>query len=179
MLSPYVNTQPQNKDLLQQTKFLFTFSRIPNTQYFCQEVNLPGGYLDDIIHPTPFSDLHVPGTKFHYDPLEVKFLVNEDLTSWSDIYYWLRGMTFPENFDEYRNLKNLSPFTINSKKPQYSDGSLQILTALNNRKITIDFYDLFPENLSGINFTTTDENTTPLVATANFRFSYLRVSTIS
>jgi hypothetical protein len=170
------NFTPQNKNLLQPTKFLLTFGRIPDVQYFCQEVNLPGGYLDDIIHPTPFSDLHVPGTKFHYDALEIKFLVNEDLSSWTDIYYWLRGMTFPESFDEYANLKNLSPLTKNAKKPQYSDGSLQILSALNNTKIIIDFYDMFPENLTGINFTTMDENTTPILATASFRFSYFKVN---
>lgn len=169
------NFTPENKNLLQTTKFLLTFGRLPNVQFFCQKVNLPGGYLDDIIHPTPFSDLHTPGNKIHYDPVEIEFLVNEDLSSWYEIYEWLRAMTFPENFEEYKNLRNLSPLLQNAKKPQYSDGSLQILSAMNNTKITIDFYDMFPERLSGIDFSTMDENTTPIVSSASFRFSYFKI----
>lgn len=177
--SPTNNFSPKNKNLLQTTKFLLTFGRIPNVQYFCQEINLPGGYLDDIIHPTPFSDLHTPGNKIHFDSLDISFLVNEDLESWLEIYKWLKGMTFPENFEEYNNLKNLSPLLQNAKKPQYSDGTLQILSAMNNVNLRVNFYDMFPENISGINFSTMDENTTPILAKASFRFSYYKIEKIS
>jgi hypothetical protein len=175
MLSPYVNTQPQNTNLLQQTKFLLLFSRAPNAQYFCQEVNIPGITLSEAVQPTPFVDLYRPGDKISYDTFDISFIINEDLSAWTDIHDWIRGMAFPDNFTEYDNIKNLSPFISNTKTPQYSDASLQINTALNNKKLIIEFSDMFPINLSAINFTTTDENNTTMTARASFRFTQYKI----
>jgi hypothetical protein len=178
MLSPYNNTQPQNINLLQQTKFILAFARIPNSQYFCQEVNLPGISISETLQTTPFIDIHRPGDKMTYDTLDISFIVNEDLSSWTDIHDWIRGMAFPDNFDEYSNLKNLSPFISNQKAPQYCDASLQIQTALNNRKFLIEFSDLYPISLSGINFTTTDDNNSTVTARASFRFTQYKLKRV-
>jgi hypothetical protein len=178
MLSPYNNIQPQNVNLLQQTKFLLTFSRIPNAQYFCQTVNIPGVSMSEALQPTPFVDLYRPGDKISYDTFDISFIINEDISSWTDIHDWIRAMTFPDNFDEYANLKNLSPFIGNKKTPQYSDGALQINTALGNRKLSIEFSDMFPVNLSSINFTTEDENNTTMTATASFRFTQYKIKRV-
>jgi hypothetical protein len=177
MISPYNNTQPQNIELLQETKFLLSFSRIGNTQYFCQSVNIPGITMSETIHPTPFVDLYRPGDKITYDTFDISFIVNEDLSSWTDIHDWLRGMSFPEKFDEYVDLKNLSPFISNDKTPQYSDSSLIINSALNNRKLTISFQDMYPIRLSSINFDTKSDNA-PMTATASFRFTQYKIKRV-
>ena len=41
--------QPTNTNVLQQNKFLLTFTRIPNVQYFCQVVALPGLTLGEAL----------------------------------------------------------------------------------------------------------------------------------
>lgn len=168
--------QPQNTNFLQSTKFVLTFPRISNTQYFCQEVNLPGVSTSEIPQVTPFVDLYRPGDKLVYEPLNVTFIVDEELQAWLDIHNWLRGMTFPTNFEEYQNLKNLSPIAYYAPKPQYSDGMLNILSGLNNKKITVQFTDIFPVSLSAIQFNATDTDTPTITATATFRYSWYDIS---
>ena len=172
---PQLIPQPQNTNFLQSTKFVLTFPRISNTQYFCQEVNLPGVSTSEIVRPTPFVDLYIPGDKLVYEPLNITFIVDEDMNSWLEIHNWLRGMTFPTDFEEYRNLKNLSPVSRNSPRPQYSDGILTVLTALNNPKLSVKFTDVFPVSLSAIQFNTTDADTPTMTATATFRYSWYDV----
>lgn len=169
---PQLIPQPQNTNFLQSTKFVLTFPRISNTQYFCQEVILPGISTSYAVYPTPFVDLPVPGDKLVYEPLNITFIINEDLQSWLDIHNWLRGLTFPTDFSEYRNLKNLSSVSYSSPKPQYSDGVLNVLSALNNQKLTVKFTDVFPISLSAIQFNATDADTPTMTATASFKYSW-------
>jgi hypothetical protein len=173
---PQLISQPQNTNFLQSTKFILAFSRISNTQYFCQEINLPGISMNEATYPTPFVDLPIPGDKLIYEPLNVTFIVDEELQSWIEIHNWLRGMTFPTNFDEYKNLKNLSSVSQYSPKPQYADGILSILSALNNPKTKIHFNDIFPTSLSAIQFNSTDNDTPTITATATFRYSWYNIS---
>ena len=94
------------------------------------------------------------------------------MVSWTEIHDWLRAMTFPTNFEEYKNLKNLSSVSYNSPKPQYSDGVLNVLSALNNPKLSVKFTDIFPTSLSAIQFNSTDTDTPTMTATATFRYSW-------
>ena len=91
-----LNRTPQNTNPLQPTKFLLTFSRIPTTQYFCQEVNIPGVSLGEVDRVTPFLDMFSPGTKLKYDPLDISFIVDESLQSWKDLYNWFISIADPD-----------------------------------------------------------------------------------
>ena len=175
---PQLIPQPQNTNFLQSTKFVLTFPRISNTQYFCQQVNLPGVSTSEILTPTPFVDLYAPGDKLVYEPLNVTFIVDEEMNSWLEIHNWLRGMTFPTDFEEYRNLKNLSSVAYYSPKPQYSDGILNVLTGLNNPKLSVSFTDVFPVSVSGIEFNATDTDTPTMTATATFRYSWYNIEKV-
>lgn len=167
--------QPQNTNFLQKTKFAITFPRISNTTFFCQEVNLPGVSLSELPQTTPFVDLYKPGNKIKYETLSIKFIVDEDLRSWMEIHDWIKGMTFPNDFQQYNNLKTLSSVSIATKYPQYADGTLTILSNMNNPKMSIEFADLFPVSLSSIDFTSMDESTTTITATCSFRFAFYNV----
>jgi hypothetical protein len=169
-------TQPQNSNYLQQTKYLLTFPRVSATQYFCQKVNLPGVSLDPLEQNTPFVDLYRPGNKISYDSFTATFIVDEDMRSWMEIHDWIKGLTFPENFAQYSNLKYLSDFTEAAPFQQYADGSLVILSALNNAKLTVNFADMFPVSISALDFDSTDEDTTTMTATATFKFSYYNIT---
>ena len=85
---------PQNTNPLQPTKFLLTFSRIPTAQYFCQEVNIPSVSLGEVDRVTPFLDMYSPGTKLKYDPLDVTFIIDEELRSWRDMYNWFISVSY-------------------------------------------------------------------------------------
>jgi len=170
-----INPQPTNTNFLQPTKFILTFPRLTSTQFFCQKVNLPGISLDEIEQPTPFIEIHHPGDKLYHETLDVSFIVDEDLTTWLEIYEWIKGITFPEDFDQYKGLKRLSPIAMNSKYPQFCDAQLNILTALNNTNLVAEFIDVFPVKLSSLEFDSTITDSPVMVAECTFRFTTYHV----
>jgi hypothetical protein len=70
---------PSNPNPLQPNKFLLTFGRVPNMQYFCQNVTVPGLSLSEAVITNPFVDIYSPGEKAIYDLLNVTFIIDEEL----------------------------------------------------------------------------------------------------
>lgn len=173
------NTSP-NPNFLQPNKFQLNFSRMPNLQYFCQSVSVPGVSMGEAIQPTPFVDLYAPGDKIIYDLLNITFYVDEEINTWKEVHDWIRAMTFPENFEEYRNLNNLNNYsrTNPTPKPQYSDAIITLLTSSNNPKIRFKFHELFPVSVSTFIMSATDTPDNIITADATFRYSYFDIETI-
>ena len=165
---------PTNPNPLQVNKYKLTFARCPNIQYFCQTLNVPGISLSEIQRQTPFVDTYVPGEKAIYDILNITFMIDEELVSWLEIHDWIRDMAFPENFDQYSDLSNLNSYTqrISTNKPQYSDGSLLLLSSNNIPYYEFKFTGLFPTSISSFNMNSSDGPDTILTADATFRYSY-------
>lgn len=159
-----------NTDLLQSAKFIFSLPRITSTQFFCQAINIPGISTQSTLQSTTFSDLNIPGDKLVYESLNIEFLIDEDLESWTQIHDWMRGIAFPEAFEERQNLKLQTRFSEKSKYPQYSDAELITLAANNTPKIKFHFIDLFPVELSGIPFDVRIGSEKTITATATFKF---------
>ena len=172
-----LNRNPSNPNMLQPNKFTLNLSRAPNLQYFCQTVTLPGLSTSEIPVQNPFVELYAPGEKAIYDTLNVTFLVDAEMTAWLEIHDWLRAMTFPTDYEEYRNLGNLNQFTtaLNSKSPQYTDGAVTILSAANKPYFKINFIDMFPISLGGFMMSATDTPETIITSDATFRFTYFNV----
>jgi hypothetical protein len=163
-----LNRNPQNTNLLQPTKFLLNFSKIDSVQYFCQAVNLPGMTLSGPAkQSTPFITLPKAGDVLTYNTLSVTFTVDEDLKTISAIQNWLRGIADPSGFAN-RNA---------NYKDDYSDAILTILTGLNNTNLRIQFVNLFPIDISDINFDTKESADDIIVATANFKYEYYNILT--
>jgi hypothetical protein len=178
-----LNRNPKNPNYLHPNKFQLNFSRLPNIQYFCQTVTVPGISLSEIPQNTPFVDLYKPGEKAIYDLLNVTFLVDEALKSWLEVHDWIRGMTFPTEFKEYQNLGLLSK-TAGIRQsvglgPQYSDATLTILSSANNPTYTFKFFDVFPTSVSSFPVSTTDSPDTIITADATFRYSYFNVDKVN
>ena len=113
-----LDRNPTNTNYLQPNKFQLNFSRTPTLQYFCQAVSVPGIALSEVPRNTPFVDLYVPGEKAIYDVFNVTFLIDEELKSWLAIHDWIRALTFPKEFQEYKDLVRLSRYTGNVQRPQ-------------------------------------------------------------
>jgi hypothetical protein len=177
-----LNRNPKNPNYLHPNKFQLNFARLPNIQYFCQTVTVPGISLSEIPQNTPFVDLYRPGEKAIYDLLNVTFLVDESLKSWLEVHDWIRAMTFPSDFKEYRNLGLLSKTAgirqASGLPPQYSDATLTILSSANNPIFRFKFYDVFPTSVSTFAMSTTDSPDTAITADATFRYSYFDVDKV-
>ena len=172
-----LDRNPTNPNFLHPNKFQLNFSRVPSVQYFCQTVTVPGIALSEIPIFNPFVELYSPGEKAVYDILNVTFYVDEELKAWLEIHDWIRAMTFPERYEEYQNLPRLNPkySSTSPKFPQFSDGSLTLLSTSNKPYYKFKFYDLFPTSLSTFVVSSTDSPENTITADATFRYTYFDV----
>jgi hypothetical protein len=169
-----LNRLPQNTNYLQPSKFLLTFDRIGDVQYFCQSVNIPGVNLGQTSFQTPMLDVFIPDRKMIYNPFSIHFTVDESLNSWQHLHAWFRSIAAPTGFDERNRLTalqnaNKSP---NSNLSAYSDATLTILSSLNNPILRVKFYNCFPITLSDIIFDTTQSADDIITADCVFSFDY-------
>ena len=117
--------------------------------------------------------MSVPGDKMEYEDLNVEFLLDEELKSWSSIYYWIKGYTQAESWDDYKNLDKLSKYSqyeyLNT--PQYADAILTTLAAADDKpRVRFHFVDLFPIYVSSIPLDVRVSSEKIMTATATFRF---------
>jgi hypothetical protein len=143
---------PQNTNNLQPTKYLLTFSRIPNVQYFCQSVNLPGVSVGQAPINTPTLQVFAPGNQLSFNPFVITFIVDESIQTWQEMNNWFRSFASPNGFDERNTLSLLQ--NQKSSKPWYSDATLTILNNLNNPVKRINFTNVWPTSLSDLHFDT-------------------------
>ena len=159
-----LNRNPQNTNLLQPTKFLLTFERIDTVQYFCQSVNLPSITLGEVTRVTPFLDMFSPGTKLTYAPLDIEFIVDEDLETWKNLYNWFTSIADPDGFEKRDGSRELQ------KIKHFSDATLTVLSALNNPVLRIQFRNCFPLTMGDINLDTRLSADNIITVNASFRY---------
>lgn len=167
-----LNRNPQNTNLLQPTKFLLTFDRIRSTTYFCQTVQVPAVSLGEVTRATPFLDMFSPGTKLDYSPLDINFLINEDMESWKNLYDWFLSIADPDGFEKRDHGKELQD------NKHFSDATLTILNNLNNPILRIQFTNCFPLTMGSIQFDTTQGADTILTCDATFRYQSYKYLTL-
>jgi hypothetical protein len=164
---------PNNINLLQASKFLLTFDRIPNAQYFCQSANIPGLSIGQAAINSPLLDYFAPGNKITYNPFNITFLVNGDVQSWKDLHDWFRSMASPVSFDERNRLTQIQSNRTNLQS--YSDGTLTLLSNLNNPILNVRFINMFPITLSDIMLDSKESADDIITADASFMFEYYNI----
>lgn len=166
------NRNPQNTNLLQPTKFILTFDRIRSTSYFCQTIQIPSISLGEVDRGSPFLDMYSPGTKLSYDPLNINFVLNEDLESWRNLYDWFLTIADPDGFEKRDHGKELQT------NKHLSDATLTVLSSLNNPILRIQFTNCFPLSMGSIQFDTTQDASTVLTCDATFRYQSYKYLTL-
>lgn len=168
--------QPNNLNFLGQNNFRFAIKRLPNVNYFCQSVTVPAIAVGAIESPTPFAAVPRPGDRITYDPLNIRFKVDEDLTNYFEIQSWMEGLGHPDELKQTRDLsEDIRRTQIGARPIGYyttfiSDATLNIMTSNKNFNKTIFFYDCFPISLTELSFESTNTDVEYLEATATFRY---------
>lgn len=164
---------PENENYLSPVGFRFVIQNLPNVQWFIQSANLPGTSLGEVATPSPLLDTFIPGDNLVYEPLNITFIVDEDLKNWTELYNWLTGLGAPERYSQYKNLKEKGQTTPSQGERTgiYSDATLVILNSNMRANHQILFKEMFPTSLSSLEFNTTIGDVDYIVATATFRFS--------
>lgn len=168
---------PPSTTNLQSSKFQIIFPRITSATYFCQAVNIPGISTTPVLNSTPFADLYKPGDKPQYGNFSMEFIIDEELWGFQIIFDWIKGYSFPSDFEEYKNLYRLSEMNIplNNSRPQYSDAQLTILSSKNLPKFRLKFIDIFPIGLNAIPLNTMLDANKPVTTTAEFKYQYYTI----
>ena len=95
-----LNNQPDNVNFLSPVGFNFFIKKLPNTNYFCQAVNIPSVQLGDADIMTPLVRLPLIGDHLEYGLINVNFKVDEDMTNYVELYNWITQLGFPESTDQ-------------------------------------------------------------------------------
>lgn len=151
-----------NPNFLSPLSFKFVLARAPNLVFNIQSVRLPGMSLSSTETATPFVSIPNSG-KIVYSPLTITFRVNEDMSDYLEINNWLEGLGSPTNFTQYKQLKN-------SNAGLYSDATLVINNSRKKGNMSATFYDLFPIDISDLQFTTMDTDVNYIECTVDFRY---------
>ena len=135
--------------------------------FFCQSVNLPGIGFGVAEQPTILGHpVKIPTGAFRFEDLEVSFRVDENLTNWRELHEWIRTT------GNYTDDLNTLPF---NKKT--SNATLLITNSVFIPKYKISFRNVFPNYVSGINFTVNAPSSTEVIATAKFTHTGYEVET--
>jgi hypothetical protein len=177
MATPGVPRTPTNPNILPSNKFALQITSLPDVQYWCQTVNIPGISVGEALRNTPFTDLWSPGDKAIYNPLSVTFIIDEDFRTWFSIFDWMTSLAFTERFDQYRSLAHRID-AANKKMPQFSDMSLTILDAKQVPNIRVSFKNCFPVSLSDIILSTTFDQEDTLTSDVTFRYDVFHIERI-
>ena len=168
-------SQIENRNFLAPVGFKFNLKRSPGVAFFCNTANIPDLNFGVANQPTYLRDIPTPGDKIDFGDLNLRFLVDEDLTNFMEIQNWIRGLGFPESIQEFRD------FEASGQQPKppygqaghdiYSDGTLQILSSNLIAKFNVNFKDLWPYSLTTLNFDATDTDIEYFTASVSFKYT--------
>lgn len=165
--------QVYNINNLSGSHFVFLLKDFPNLNFTIQNVNLPGVFGSMIQMPTPVGKFNAAMDKLEYETLMIEFLVDESLNNWREVYNWLRALA-PTNLfttsNQYAQLKEARNGTL------VTPGTLYILTNSLHINVKVEFKNMFPISLSGLDLSTQDTTDRKLHAKVQFAYDYFDIS---
>ena len=169
---------PSNKNFLSPVGFKFVIGRTPNVDYFCQSASIPPVEIGTKEIQTPIKDYTIPGDKMTFGDLNLRFLVNEDLDNYYEIYRWLKGLTSPKHQKNFRTY--LASVDEKGRPDEFdkmmSDARLLILNSNYNVISTINFYNIFPTSLTTLEFDSSATDINYLTADVNFKYTLYEIT---
>jgi len=124
-----------------QRNYIFTCSKLPITEQSITSVVLPAIMFGESNFPTQTHQIAVPGDVVTPDPLQLEFIVSENMDNYLEIYNWIQS------------IRNFNPQTM----PNYvADATLTVLSNNMNPIASFTLQACFPTFLGELNFGTGD-----------------------
>lgn len=140
---------PTNLNPLTNNGIRFWAKKLPNVNFFVKRVMIPGlSFASEPKYDNPFNAIPEAGDHLLYDELQVEFFVDEELKSWMELHKWMRGLGFPDDFDEFKDLAQNKP---SSQLGEKADVVVEFLNSRKNLRHIFTFLNAFPVNISGFN----------------------------
>jgi len=182
--------QPTKLDYSSQIQFRFEILYLPLVEYFIQSANVPGLQLQSATVPTPLYDYPIPGDTITFDPLNISFLVDENLNNFNELHKWISRLGFAESNTEFADLlregtpSQRTPSSKGIQKPLpevgiYSDATLTILNSKNIPKTEIRFKNVYPTSISGLDYSIGGTDVDYVTCSATFNYLGYTINQIS
>jgi len=140
------------------SNFYLEIDKLPELKYYLSDIALPDVSIGVTSLDTPFVQIKDAGLSLEFSPLTCTFFVDENLKNYKEIWYWM--LSFKEDFS---TLSAADLSTTETRIEKYSEDhygnlKLYILTNQKNIKNTINFYGVFPTNLSALSFSSKQDH---------------------
>ena len=171
-----LSSQITDRNFLTPTGFLFQVQRAPKISYFGNRINVPSLNLGVAQQTNYLTDIPRPGEKIDFGDLSLRFLIDENLENYLEVQNWIRGIGFPESLTQIYDFQKTGNINgDNDMLNLYSDGTLTILSQLNKPMFYVKFEDLFPYQLSDIQFDATVADVEYLTAEVTFKYTIYNI----
>ena len=148
-----------NRNFLNPIGYLLKLEKFEGVDFFCQTANVPDLAMPTIEVSSPFRGLPiVPGGGVTFGDFSVRFIVDEDLVNYNAVHSWIRDAG---NADQMAR-------TI-QEDDIYTNGQLHIVTSQYNPAFIVEFRNLFPVSLSGLQFDATMSDAEYITAEVIFK----------
>ena len=171
------NRQPDEINFLRPVAFRFFIHNLPKVSYFVQSANVPSLNLGTAVQTTPLIDLPHPGDKVTHGELTLKFMIQEDLSNYIELYNWIVGLGFPKTRQQFIDYTSARGFLYSnslrptSESPQLSDATLMVLGSNNTPVARFDFLECYPTSLSGMDFDVSGGGNEYFFANVTFQYN--------
>ena len=169
---------PDSKNFLSPVGFKFLIERVPTVEFFCQTVNIPEISIGSRQIETRVKAYDTPGDKMTFGDLNLRFLVNEDMDNYFEIYKWLKVLTNPKEQATFN--KYIATVDEKGRSSQFmktmSDARLLVLNSNYNSIATINFYNIFPTSLTTLEFDASATDINYFTAEVNFRYTIYEIT---
>ena len=99
--------QPTNQNYLSPVNFDFQINKLPKTKWFLTGATLPSINFSEAVHSTTLAiQSYLPGDNITFDPLNITFLVDEDMTNYQEIFNWIMQLGPGMDTDDFQTLTN-------------------------------------------------------------------------
>jgi len=175
--------QPTNLNYLSPVNFDLIISKLPKTRYFCTGVNIPSINFSEATMETRLAiQSALPGDKITFDPLTVKFVVDEDMKNYQEIFDWIMRLGPGIDPDDFKTLigqvdTGTTVTTRGDNLEMYSDATLMINTSSNNANVEFNFIDCFPTSLGAIEFSADAQDVAYAQCDLTLRYTYYTIKT--
>jgi len=176
-----LDRQPSNRNLLSPVGFKFVIDKAPKVDFMSNYAGIPAITLGSALQTRYGKNIDIPGDKMNFEDFRLRFLVDEDMENYMEIWNWMTGLGFPYSLEQYSDLRDNSNSynspTLKADFYERSDGTLSILNSNFNVQSQVIFEGLYPVYLSGLDFDATAEDIRYFTAEVTFKYTYYRIIT--
>ena len=171
--------QPVNRNFLSPVGFKFNLEKAPKVDFYSNAANIPAIILGSALQTRYGKNIDVPGDKMTFSDFNLRFLVDENLENYLEIWNWMTGLGFPYSLEQYEDLQKSVTINQPGKKTtefyEQSDATLQILGSNFTPTASVIFNGMYPISLSSLDFDATEENINYFTAQVTFKYTYYKI----